>query len=111
MKATIKQERRFVIVKICFVLRNRAKMSLENSVQTPQISSSLIQELAKNLYEFQVIDSKQLNGYDDKNYWLKKVVGLGDKRTIWPHGYVLKITNERDSKLEKWLGKFLPSIK
>lgn len=76
----------------------------EKCCQINQIASNLIEELSKNLYDLQVLDWKQLNGYDDKNFWLKKVVSINGNKVHWPHGYVLKITNEADSKVDGLLG-------
>ena len=58
-------------------------------------------QLVESLYGFTVLDVRQLDGYDDRNFYVG--VSLENHSNphverICQHGYVLKVTNSIDSQ-------------
>ncbi|XP_021917211.1 hydroxylysine kinase isoform X1 [Zootermopsis nevadensis] len=63
----------------------------------PRLSRQEAVTMVRRLYGLEDVTIEELNGYDDKNYHVQICAG-SKKPQIWPHGYVLKVTNSLDSE-------------
>lgn len=71
----------------------------------PIVDDGIIVELVKKLYGLNVKSIRELNGYDDKNYWIN-CDNINDNvyiDKISADGYVFKIMNSLDSKNPKFI--------
>jgi len=59
----------------------------------PCLDQAQAEELLTRLYGLTASSVKEFNSYDDRNFYFR-VKETGD--SIWPHGYILKVTNSRD---------------
>ncbi|XP_064083497.1 hydroxylysine kinase-like [Macrobrachium nipponense] len=69
----------------------------------PIVNTSEVPALVSRLYGLTVTSVKELNSYDDKNFYIQ-VAGPSQNPHItdlWSHGYTLKILNSMDTKNEK----------
>ncbi|XP_033756896.1 hydroxylysine kinase-like [Pecten maximus] len=66
----------------------------------PMIPDGAVEDLVRNLYGLDVISSKELNSYDDRNYHVTVHNQSSNPHIpeVWKHGYILKILNSMDSK-------------
>ncbi|TRY69968.1 hypothetical protein TCAL_02332 [Tigriopus californicus] len=66
----------------------------------PNVSEYKVVNLIQTLYGLQTQKVKELNGFDDQNFWFKPVSVEGNPylASLWEHGYVLKIANSKDSQ-------------
>lgn len=67
----------------------------------PMISCKVAVELVERLYGLQVLNVRELNSYDDRNFLVKidpQSIRNSFVEDIWPHGYVLKVLNSMDSR-------------
>uniref|UniRef100_A0A915J3Y9 Hydroxylysine kinase n=1 Tax=Romanomermis culicivorax TaxID=13658 RepID=A0A915J3Y9_ROMCU len=79
-----------------------ADLDLVNFSQIPELPIKIVENLGEKLYNMKIDDLQILKGYEDKNYWLKPC--CTENRFRWnKHGYVLKITNERNSQIEGFI--------
>ncbi|KAJ9579227.1 hypothetical protein L9F63_024664 [Diploptera punctata] len=63
----------------------------------PNLNIESATSLIERLYGFKNFKLIELNGYDDKNFHVQ----VNDKETeceVWPHGYVIKVTNSLESQ-------------
>ncbi|KAK0078982.1 hypothetical protein PV325_001883 [Microctonus aethiopoides] len=71
----------------------------------PIVDDEIVVKLVKKLYGLNVKNIRELNGYDDKNYWIH-CDDTNDNvyiNKISADGYVLKIINSLDSKDTKFI--------
>jgi len=61
----------------------------------PNITKEQAGHLLSSLYNLTSETVKEFNSYDDRNFYFTTKEKGGN---VWPHGYILKITNSRDSK-------------
>lgn len=60
----------------------------------PCLDQAQAEELLTRLYGLTASSVKEFNSYDDRNFFFRvRETGA----SIWPHGYILKVTNSRDS--------------
>ena len=74
----------------------------------PQTTPDTAVELVNNLYGLTVTKVKELNSYDDRNYYVhvKPEHKNPHIKEICPDGYILKILNSMDSP-KKHVGEFI----
>jgi len=78
---------------------NANKPTPGQSIRPPLDCAKAVQ-LVESLYGFRVLDVSQLDSYDDRNFHVRV---SADQHLnphvdqVSPHGYVLKITNSKDS--------------
>ena len=72
----------------------------------PQMSQKTAIGLIESLFGLQVKTIKELNSYDDRNYFITVDSNYDNPHIaeVWPHGYVFKVLNSLDS-LKKHVGK------
>ena len=63
----------------------------------PTITLQQAGSLLTNLYGFTPKTVKEFNSYDDRNFFFTVNETSEERREVWPHGYILKVTNKRDS--------------
>lgn len=75
----------------------------------PSLSESTAREIIHRLYGLYVITLKELNSYDDRNYFItvKPEHSNPYMDTPSPDGYVLKVLNSMDSKKLDYVGKLI----
>ena len=63
--------------------------------------------LIESLYGLHVTTIKELNSYDDRNYFITVGSDYSNPQIpeLWPHGYVFKVLNSMDSH-KKHVGKY-----
>jgi len=68
----------------------------------PKVTNEDVHRLVRKFYNLEVTSIKELNSYDDKNFFIKVKDDscLPDASDRCPHGYLLKILNSLDSKAE-----------
>ncbi|KAK3095776.1 hypothetical protein FSP39_018921 [Pinctada imbricata] len=65
----------------------------------PDLDHNKVTELARELYGLDVAEVKELNSYDDKNFWIRVVhSNTSNLEEVSSDGYVLKVLNSLDSK-------------
>ncbi len=66
----------------------------------PQVTEEQAVSLVECLYGLKVTSIKQMNSYDDRNYYIKVADSVNNPHIsqLWPHGYVLKVLNSMDSQ-------------
>ncbi|XP_059352974.1 hydroxylysine kinase-like [Daphnia carinata] len=66
----------------------------------PYVPNEVVHQLARNLYNLEVVSIKELNSYDDKNFHItvKDNSHLPDVKDACPLGYIMKVLNSLDSK-------------
>ncbi|EDW04088.1 hydroxylysine kinase [Drosophila grimshawi] len=71
----------------------------------PKIEPENVEPLVRRLYGITVSELKELNAYDDRNYWIQADCNVKNPLIVshCPHGYVLKILNALDSKKEDFV--------
>ena len=77
--------------------------------QKPKISQTFLKDVVLRLYGMEVVDWKELNSYDDRNYHIKIHPTINNKYIdkCNPLGYVLKVLNSADSKTPIVIGKII----
>ena len=78
---------------------NITELSLGQLIR-PAMDCDKAVELVQSLYGFTVLEVRQLDSYDDRNFHVR--VSLENHRNphvdrVSPHGYVLKVMNSIDS--------------
>lgn len=64
----------------------------------PSLTSQQAGSLLTKLYGFTPNTVKEFNSYDDRNFYFTVNETSEDNPNVWPHGYILKVTNRRDSE-------------
>ncbi|XP_047501616.1 hydroxylysine kinase-like [Penaeus chinensis] len=66
----------------------------------PMLKKTEVPALVAKLYGLTVVSVKELNSYDDKNYFIQVQPKIDNPHMtdLCPHGYVVKVTNSLDSK-------------
>jgi len=66
----------------------------------PDVTPEDVHRLVQQFYNLEVTSVKELNSYDDRNFFIKVKDDsvLPDPNDKCPHGYLLKILNSLDSK-------------
>ena len=76
-----------------------AVTTAQNEIQKPGVTPDAAARLIKDVYGFAATDIKELNGYDDRNFFFRASAdSAGDN--FCDDGYVLKVTNSQDSRQE-----------
>ena len=72
----------------------------------PQLSQQTAIGLIESLFGLHVKTIKELNSYDDRNYFISVDSNYDNPHIadLWPHGYVFKVMNSMDS-FKKHVGK------
>lgn len=66
----------------------------------PDCSEEDVNIILTTLFGLEKCTIKELDGYDDKNYFVSPKINKNPNiGSIWPHGYVMKVTNSLDSSL------------
>ncbi|XP_069140871.1 hydroxylysine kinase-like isoform X2 [Argopecten irradians] len=71
----------------------------------PYIDLDIVKEVSKRLYDLEVLDGKELNSYDDRNYHIHVSTKTTNSHIthVCFHGYVLKVLNSLDSRHEDYV--------
>ncbi|XP_014090489.1 hydroxylysine kinase [Bactrocera oleae] len=79
---------------------NQSKLLQPGSNIKPKVTAENVESLVRRLYGITINEIKELISYDDRNYLIQPDWNIKNPiiATPWPHGYVLKILNELDSK-------------
>jgi len=74
----------------------------------PKLCEQTAISLIESLFGLQVRTIKELNSYDDRNYFITVDSNYDNPHIpeLWPHGYVFKVLNSLDS-LKKHVGKYM----
>ncbi|XP_033757038.1 hydroxylysine kinase-like [Pecten maximus] len=71
----------------------------------PYVDLDIVKKFVKCLYDLDVVDGKELNSYDDRNYHVIVSEETTNEhiRHVCVHGYVLKVLNSLDSRHEDYV--------
>ena len=74
----------------------------------PELDEQMVRTLVRDLYGLTVSRVKELNSYDDRNFWIHASHSNNPCiKQPSEHGYVLKILNLLDSKFTDAMGKYV----
>lgn len=71
----------------------------------PQTDETIARHLLKEWFSLEVIEIREMNSYDDRNYFVKLLNNSSGEDNL--ECYTLKITNSLDSKKAGLIGNFV----